>query len=131
MTKIPQRKMIHVFATPLERAVGFYISERTYDLLTISEQIIIDMLIIGYDLVLVSQLLGIRPRELNQVLVLIRTKLAVSELKFHLDMKVFYKETQEYHIDEKAFGEGFGFDDLLEKKTYSRNGVSKADEDDE
>lgn len=99
--------------TPLQRAVGFHVSEHTYDKLGELEQIIVDLRIEGYTNVDIAGLLGVRPVDIKHSMEIIRTKLAKSELHYHLQMRLYYKENREMVLDDTAFADGFGFQHML------------------
>lgn len=99
--------MIAVVVTPLQRVVGFHVSEKTYDLLSLEEQVLVDMKIEGFENVSLAQLFGVKPRAIKQMFDVIRTKLATSELLFHLEMKSYYKEQSTPQLDETVLKDSF------------------------
>ena len=103
-----------VTVTPLERAVGFAVSEKTYDLLNFTEQLMVDLKIEGFEDITIAQLFGWDARMVVKTMRSIRTKLAMSELKFHLEMKVYYKENQTTQLDESVFKDSFTTQNLME-----------------
>ena len=105
--------MTDSFTTPLERVVGFPVAEKTYDLLNIQEQLILDLLIQQWNLQDIAIEVGIKPRDMPKRLRIIRMKLADSELHFALEVKRFHREQRSIVVDETDFSEGYTTQDLL------------------
>lgn len=105
---------MHYAVTPLERAVGFYVSEQVYDLLTFSEQVMVDMRIEGFNDLDIATIFGIRLGDVQRVFQLIRTKLAGSALTFHIEMKQYYREQTTKVMDETELADGFITENLFE-----------------
>lgn len=111
-----KRKMHSVFQTPLEKVVGFSVSEKTYDKLSLSEQIVLDLKIEGITNRDIAMLLGVRPDDIVRMLTIIRTKLVNSELQFHLEIKTHYQKQKEIVLDEATFHDGYIIQDVLVEK---------------
>lgn len=80
-----------VSITPLEKVVGFKVAERTYDQLTLREQIIIDLLVLGYNQADIAQLYRVTQPSINTAVRRIRITLADSELKMILDAREHFR----------------------------------------
>ena len=104
--------------TPLQRVVGFHVSEQTYDLLDFTEQVVLDLMIEGWQNIDIAQLLGIRETKVKQIMIVIRAKLAGSMLYHHLEMKTYYKEQTRPQLDETKLKDTFT---ILEVFTEARN----------
>ena len=80
-------KMNPTLVTPLQRVLGFNVSEKVYDRLEFNEQLIVDLLIQGYANHEIATVFGVASSRIKEIVHRIRFKLADSELTFHLEMK--------------------------------------------
>jgi hypothetical protein len=109
----PEYKRMQIMITPLQRAVGFHVSELTYDKLDWLEQIVLDLKIEGFTNVDIAGLIGKRPVDIKHIMEVIRTKLANSELRFHLEMRAFYKDQSVQVVDEGDLSDAFSVQNML------------------
>lgn len=117
--KRPKRKAMAVLVTPLQRVVGFHVSEKTYDLLELNEQVLIDLLIEGYKNIDIACVLGVDVNAITRMMQRIRLKLADSELRFHLEMKAYYKESTVPVLDPaEVSADDYQFQSLLGGKRH-------------
>lgn len=79
-------------STPLERIIGFKAAEGTYDLLSLREQLILDLLIAGWRHSDIGGLFDITAESITVALRRIRVKLAHSTLKVILDARIAFRE---------------------------------------
>lgn len=79
--------------SPLQRIVGFEVAEEIYDKLTLLEQIILDLKIVGWTESDIAICLGISQSWVNIVMHKARFKLADTKLYHILKMRQLYKET--------------------------------------
>lgn len=113
MNNIPQPRVYQITVTPLERTVGFYVAEKTYDRLTFIEQIVVDLKIEGFDNQDIGGLLGIKPAAIKRILDLIRVKLAKSELTYQIELKQYYREQSQTVLDENELKDSFTTQNLM------------------
>ena len=73
--------------TPLEHIVGFKVAEEAYDLLSFREQLIIDLLIAGWNQNHIAALFEIKQPSVSSALRRIRYKLGNSRLKMILEAR--------------------------------------------
>lgn len=78
--------------TPLEQVVGFQVAEATYDLLTIREQIIVDLLCAGYTHADIGKVFGVSQPSISSSVRRLRFKLADSKLQLVLEARQAFKE---------------------------------------
>lgn len=78
--------------TPLEQAVGFRVSEQTYDLLDVREQLVIDLLCAGWTQADIGFLFGASQPAIAACVRRIRFKLAETTLKLVLTARMHYRE---------------------------------------
>lgn len=78
--------------TPLEKVIGFQAAEETYDLLNWREQLIVDLLIVGWNQPEIAQVFGVSQPSISSAVRRIRLKLANSKLKIVLDARTVFKE---------------------------------------
>lgn len=79
--------------TPLERIVGFPVSEELYDMLELYEQIILDLKIMGVTEQNIAEVLGISQSTVNVIFRRVRVKLADSKLRLILETRQYYRES--------------------------------------
>lgn len=115
-----------IFETPLEKVVGFHVSEQTYDRLALTEQVVVDLKIEGFPNTEIAALLGCRPTDINRILRMIQHKLAKSELRFHLDVKTYMQSQKEIVLDETELVD-FGMQNLFAQPLTRRNHESETD----
>lgn len=77
--------------SPLERLIGFQFSEDIYDQLDLTEQIILDLLIEGWQQNEIADLLCVHKSWINRKLHGIRAYLGDTELKRHLQLRMEMK----------------------------------------
>ena len=78
--------------TPLERVVGFETAEETYDLLGFREQLIVDLLIIGWNQAQIADLFGVKAPSISSSVRRIRVKLADSQLRMIMESRVHFRD---------------------------------------
>ena len=91
--------------TPLEMVIGFAVAEELYDLLTMSEQLIVDLKIAGYSQQDIAELLGISQTSISIMFRRIRTKLAQSKLMQIIEIRQHYREITPTVITGNALAE--------------------------
>lgn len=83
--------MFHTI-TPLEAAVGFQVAEETYDLLTLREQLIVDLLCAGWTHAEIGTVFSVSQPSISSSVRRLRFKLADGKLKLVLDTRLALKE---------------------------------------
>ena len=78
--------------TPLERIVGFPISEELYDLLELDEQVLLDLKIMEIPEHDIARVMGVSQTTVNTLSHRIRFKLADSKLRLILETRQHYRE---------------------------------------
>ena len=78
--------------TPLEKILGLPVAEETYDLLSLREQIILDLLIVGWHQADIAVLFNVRSPSIASSVRRMRFKLADSKLKMILDSRVMRRD---------------------------------------
>ena len=78
--------------TPLEKILGFDVSEEIYDMLDFDEQLMIDLLIVGWSQANIALLLGTKQPNINKSVRRIRFKLGDSKLRQHLEIRQEMRE---------------------------------------
>lgn len=78
--------------TPLESAVGFLVAEETYDLLTIREQLIVDLLCAGWTHAEIGSVFDVSQPSISSSVRRLRFKLADGKLRMILDARLAMKE---------------------------------------
>jgi DNA-binding NarL/FixJ family response regulator len=78
--------------TPLEAAVGFLVAEETYDLLTIREQLIVDLLCAGWTHAEIGSVFDVSQPSISSSVRRLRFKLADGKLRMILDARLAMKE---------------------------------------
>lgn len=68
------------YMTALQELVGFTVAEEMYDQLTAREQIILDMLVMGYTHTEIGLVFDLKQNTLSTITRVIRTKLAAAKL---------------------------------------------------
>lgn len=84
--------------SPLAAIVGFDVAEETYDLLTLREQIVIDLLICGFTQNDIGKVFGVSQPSVSSSIRRIRVKLADSKLKMVLDLRVDFREGKQNNV---------------------------------
>jgi len=79
--------------TPLQRVFGFEVAEETYDMLPITAQCIIDLLIEGYTQQDIADVLGIGQSTVNDTIRRIRYTLLKSKMHLILEARIHYRES--------------------------------------
>lgn len=79
--------------TPLQSVLGFEAAEKTYDLLDLREQLIVDLRIAGWSQHEIGEALGLSQGWVSIIFKRIRFKLAESNLRQTLEIRAHYKET--------------------------------------
>ena len=74
--------------TPLEKILGIECAEETYDLLSLREQLILDLLIVGWTQAEIATYFEVRAPSIASSVRRMRFKLAHSKLKLVLDSRV-------------------------------------------
>lgn len=82
----------HEAPTPLASIVGFNVAEATYDMLTLREQLIVDLLILEWFQTDIAEVLEIHPKEVSMIVHSVRVKLANSKLHDILETRREYRE---------------------------------------
>lgn len=80
--------------TPLEKAVGIKVAEETYDELSISEQVIVDLLVDQWTHKQIGFVFGLAQPTITAWIRRIRTRLAISTLRLTLDVRATYKNRE-------------------------------------
>ncbi len=80
--------------TPLEKIVGIPWAEETYSLLTIREQLILDLLICGWTQAEIAMLFEVRAPSIASSVRRMRFKLADSKLQLVLETRKAFKENK-------------------------------------
>jgi predicted XRE-type DNA-binding protein len=83
---------VYARQTPLEKVIGFKAAEETYDLLNLREQLILDLLIVGWNQPEIAEVFNVTQPSINSTVRRIRVKLANSKLKIILDARALFKE---------------------------------------
>lgn len=78
--------------TPLEAAVGFNVAEETYDLLTLREQLIVDLLCAGWTHAEIGSVFDVSQPSISSSVRRLRFKLADGKLRMILDARLAMKE---------------------------------------
>lgn len=78
--------------TPLEAAVGFLVAEETYDLLTLREQLIVDLLCAGWTHAEIGSVFDVSQPSISSSVRRLRFKLADGKLRMVLDSRQMMKE---------------------------------------
>lgn len=78
--------------TPLEAAVGFLVAEETYDLLTLREQLIVDLLCAGWTHAEIGSVFDVSQPSISSSVRRLRFKLADGKLRMILDSRLAMKE---------------------------------------
>jgi len=78
--------------TPLESAVGFLVAEETYDLLTLREQLIVDLLCAGWTHAEIGTVFDVSQPSISSSVRRLRFKLADGKLRLILDARLAMKE---------------------------------------
>lgn len=78
--------------TPLESAVGFLVAEETYDLLTLREQLIVDLLCAGWTHAQIGSVFDVSQPSISSSVRRLRFKLADGKLRMILDARQAMKE---------------------------------------
>ena len=78
--------------TPLEKILGVPVAEETYDLLSLREQIILDLLIVGWHQADIAALFNVRAPSIASSVRRMRFKLADSKLKMILDSRALRRD---------------------------------------
>lgn len=78
--------------TPLEAAVGFLVAEETYDLLTLREQLIVDLLCAGWTHAEIGTVFDVSQPSISSSVRRLRFKLADGKLRMILDARLAMKE---------------------------------------
>lgn len=78
--------------TPLEAAVGFLVAEETYDLLTLREQLIVDLLCAGWTHAEIGSVFDVSQPSISSSVRRLRFKLADGKLRLVLEARQALKE---------------------------------------
>ncbi len=78
--------------TPLEAAVGSLVAEETYDLLTLREQLIVDLLCAGWTHAEIGSVFDVSQPSISSSVRRLRFKLADGKLRMILDSRLAMKE---------------------------------------
>lgn len=81
-------KLAFAVHTPLEKILGVECAEETYDLLSFREQLILDLLIVGWTQAEIAVYFEVRAPSIASSVRRMRFKLANSKLKLVLDSRV-------------------------------------------
>lgn len=93
LEEVDQNDMFHTI-TPLEAAVGFQVAEETYDLLTLREQLIVDLLCAGWTHAEIGTVFSVSQPSISSSVRRLRFKLADGKLKLVLDARLALKENK-------------------------------------
>lgn len=80
--------------TPLEAAVGFHVAEETYDLLTLREQLIVDLLCAGWTHAEIGTVFNVSQPSISSSVRRLRFKLADGKLQMILETRLALKENR-------------------------------------
>lgn len=78
--------------TPLEAAVGFDVAEETYDLLTLREQLIVDLLCAGWTHAEIGTVFSVSQPSISSSVRRLRFKLADGKLQLILEARQQYRD---------------------------------------
>jgi len=73
---------------PLEQAVGFKVAEETYDLLPLKHQLVLDLIIAGWNQSQIARCLGVSQSTISLTHKRIRYTLANSKLRLMLESRI-------------------------------------------
>ena len=93
LEEVDLNDMFHTI-TPLEAAVGFQVAEETYDLLTLREQLIVDLLCAGWTHAEIGTVFSVSQPSISSSVRRLRFKLADGKLKLVLDARLALKENK-------------------------------------
>jgi len=93
LEEVDLNDMYHTI-TPLEAAVGFQVAEETYDLLTLREQLIVDLLCAGWTHAEIGTVFSVSQPSISSSVRRLRFKLADGKLKLVLDARLALKENK-------------------------------------
>lgn len=93
LEEVDLNDMYHTI-TPLEAAVGFQVAEETYDLLTLREQLIVDLLCAGWTHAEIGSVFNVSQPSISSSVRRLRFKLADGKLKLVLDARLALKENK-------------------------------------
>jgi DNA-binding NarL/FixJ family response regulator len=78
--------------TPLEQAVGFLVAEETYDLLTLREQLIVDLLCAGWTHAEIGSVFDVSQPSISSSVRRLRFKLADGKLRLILEARMALRD---------------------------------------
>lgn len=93
LEEVDKNDMFHTI-TPLEAAVGFQVAEETYDLLTLREQLIVDLLCAGWTHAEIGNVFNVSQPSISSSVRRLRFKLADGKLQMILESRMAFKENK-------------------------------------